>query len=63
MMKPCPFCGSEKVKVRLAWSLQGHERGIHCLECDAFMTTGWFESTDEQLMRLWDRRAGDDASD
>lgn len=58
--KPCPFCGSERV--RLAWSLQEHERGIHCLGCDAFMTTGWFESTDEELMRLWNRRA-DDASD
>lgn len=62
-LKPCPFCGSEKVHVSFSTPcLSTDVRGIHCIGCDAFMTTGWFTSTDEELARLWNRRA-DDASD
>lgn len=56
-LKPCPFCGS--AKVHLAWALTCSTettRGIHCLGCDAFMTTGWFEASDEDIIRLWNRR-------
>ena len=55
-MKPCPFCGSTSVEIR------NDERDccyIHCLICDVWVSTGTFEPSYEDVVKLWDRRVNE----
>ena len=52
-LKPCPFCGSTDVEIR------NDERDccyIQCLVCDAWVSTGVFEPSYEDIVELWNRR-------
>ena len=50
-LKPCPFCGNDKVKVRHEkyWRLKLFSNVI-CKNC--FANTGWF-STDEDAIKAF----------
>lgn len=53
-LKPCPFCGSTSVEIRF------DERDcsyIQCLICDALVSTGVFESSYEDIVKLWNSRS------
>ena len=51
-LKPCPFCGSEKVKARHGMVM------ILCYKCGA--TVSFYEKErKEQTVEAWNRRAGE----
>ena len=53
ILKPCPFCGSTNLEIRY------DERDccyIQCLMCDAWVSTGIFEPSYEDIVELWNRR-------
>ena len=50
---PCPFCGSTDIEIRM------DERDccyIHCLICDAWVSTGIFEPSYDEIVELWNKR-------
>ncbi|MBQ8372714.1 MAG: Lar family restriction alleviation protein [Candidatus Methanomethylophilaceae archaeon] len=49
-LKPCPFCGSEKVK---AW--KDYNWYVFCRDCNC--CTPW-RSTREEVTEMWNRRSG-----
>lgn len=62
MLKPCPFCGSGKVLIQYSFDNFDNERKvIHCLHCDVEVKA-CPPVADDELIRMWNRRA-DDAPD
>lgn len=52
-LKPCPFCGSSNLDI---WVDERDCCNIHCVDCDALLSTGVFESTLDELKEIWNRR-------
>lgn len=50
-MKPCPFCGGTRLKVKPVWT---DYRFVACLDCKA---AGSVAKTDEKAIELWNQRA------
>lgn len=59
-LKPCPFCGSDKVMVRdNSGYFDAKEKAynIVCRECKAFYGNSRAYGSREGTIRLWNRRA------
>jgi len=56
-LKPCPFCGNEKIVIRtLSYSESGMfgAKSVCCLECCA---EGGTQGTEKEARECWNRRA------
>lgn len=55
-LKPCPFCGSERLAIELdELSFLGMAFYVRCTNC---LTQGPMSDDDEIAVDLWNRRAG-----
>ena len=54
-MKPCPFCGSERVLRYLYDNYPTPRYKVCCFDCSAQMYRG----TEEEVTEAWNRRAED----
>ena len=59
-LRPCPFCGSEKVYIFNPPTMD-IDLSIRCPDCKAIMTIGIFTPvSNEDLRNTWNRRAEDE---
>lgn len=64
-LKPCPFCGSEDIRV-MAWEQKGRPfkkwRGeVTCKKCHATITSDFHslpEGAKESIVEVWNKRTG-----
>ena len=54
-LKPCPFCGSNKVVIR--WNFRYEVYEVNCVGCNCTLTH-WYECADEAI-NAWNRRHDD----
>lgn len=56
-LKPCPFCGSDNVKINYPVYYSGEVCNVQCYDCNC--TTAAFYSP-EKASEAWNRREGDE---
>lgn len=56
-LKPCPFCGNEKILYMQYKTPAGLRWLVVCCECMANIDPGWAQNR-HRVAELWNRRAG-----
>lgn len=57
-LKPCPFCGSEKVYILAIKEKKFYEKHVHCDNCKTMFTLT-HDNLLETLTEAWNRRANE----
>ena len=55
-LKPCPFCGSEKINI---WNCNDKSDSAWC-QCESCLASTSVEETEEEAIEAWNRRVTDD---
>ena len=57
-LKPCPFCGSDEIRVNKGFIRLNHDIDGYQVECYNCHSVGWHES-EERAIKSWNRRVRD----
>lgn len=56
-LKPCPFCGSKKIRI---WTCNETISDSAWCQCESCLVSTSEEDTDEEAIEAWNRRAIDE---